>query len=68
MINILINFALLSSFIGFVAYLFIIIVSFFGCCVGMDNLLYHKIITFIISIGAIILGVCMYNNCKRSIT
>jgi len=63
--KILVSLTLLTGVIGFVTYLSIIIISFLGCCIGIDTLVYHKIIIGLVSLSVIVLGVCMYNNCYK---
>ena len=64
-LKIFVNAALLFSVIGFAAYLFIIIAGFFGCCAGITEYLYHKVILLIVVCAAVIWGVCLYHNCCK---
>ena len=63
--KLLINFLFTFSVVGFVSYLLIIISSYLGCCVGIDSLIYHRIVLGIVTLGTVILGVCLYNNCYK---
>lgn len=60
-----VNFSLTFAVIGFITYLLIVIASFFGCCVGLTDFMYQKIILALVIIGTITFGVCMYNNCSK---
>lgn len=61
-----VNAALTFAVIGFITYLFIIIAGFFGCCAGITDYLFHKIVLLLVVAGAITFGVCLYNNCYLS--
>ena len=61
---VLANLALLFGGLGFVYYIFFIIAGFLGCCSGMEGLLFHKIIAMGAIVLVIVLGLCMYNNCR----
>ena len=65
-LKIFVNAALTFSVIGFTTYLFIIIAGFFGCCAGITDYLFHKIVLMIVVAGAITFGICLYNNCYSS--
>lgn len=62
---VLANLALLFGIIGFTGYLFLIIASALGCCVGVTTIAYHKIVLFILSAAVVVFGICMFNNCCR---
>ena len=57
------NAAFTFAVIGFVTYLCIVIAGFFGCCAGITDAVYYKIILTIVVAAAATFGVCMYNNC-----
>jgi hypothetical protein len=65
-LKIFVNAALTFAVIGFVTYLFIIIAGFFGCCAGITDYLFHKIVLILVVAGAITFGLCLYNNCYLS--
>ena len=62
-LRIFVNAALTFAVIGFVTYLFIIIAGFFGCCAGITDYLFHKIVLVLVTAGAVTFGICLYNNC-----
>lgn len=64
-LRIFVNAALSFAAIGFVTYLFIVIASFFGCCAGISEFLYHKIVIGLVVLGALVFGFCLYNNCYK---
>lgn len=66
-LKLFVNAALTFAVIGFITYLFIIIAGFFGCCAGITDYLFHKIVLFLVVAGAITFGVCLYNNCYSSL-
>lgn len=66
-LKIFVNAALTFAVIGFVTYLFIIIAGFFGCCAGITDYLFNKIVLLLVAAGAITFGVCLYNNCYSSL-
>ena len=61
--HVLVNFAILFGALGFVAYLFIVTVGFFGCCAGMTSLFYHKLVLSVLAISVVAFLLCMVNNC-----
>jgi len=61
------NAALTFAVIGFLTYLFIVITGFFGCCVGITDLLFKKIILLLVFAGLVTFGVCLFNNCYSSL-
>jgi len=63
--KILINSAFFFAFIGFVAYLFIIILSFFGCCAGLTSIAFSKLIVGVLIIAASLFIFCVYNKCIK---
>jgi hypothetical protein len=65
-LKIFVNAALTFAVIGFVTYLFIIIAGFFGCCAGITDYLFHKIVLILVVAGAVTFGICLYNNCYLS--
>ena len=66
-LKIFVNAALTFAVVGFVTYLFIIIAGFFGCCAGITDYLFHKIVLILVTGGAITFGVCLYNNCYTNL-
>jgi len=62
---VLANVALLFGIIGFAGYLFLIIASALGCCVGLTTIAYHNIVLFVLSAAVVIFAICMFNNCCR---
>jgi hypothetical protein len=66
-LKIFVNAALTFAVIGFVTYLFIIVAGFFGCCVGITDYLFNKIVLLIVAAGAITFGVCLFNNCYATL-
>lgn len=66
-LKIFVNAALTFAVIGFITYLFIIIAGFFGCCAGITDHLFNKIVLLLVSAGAVTFGVCLYNNCYASL-
>ncbi|MEJ2595395.1 MAG: hypothetical protein P8100_09780 [bacterium] len=62
-LRIFVNAALTFAIIGFMTYLFIIIAGFFGCCAGITDFLFHKIVLILVVAGAVTFGICLYNNC-----
>lgn len=66
-LKIFVNAALTFAAIGFVTYLFIIIAGFFGCCAGITDYLFNKIVLLLVVAGAVTFGVCLYNNCYSSL-
>jgi len=65
-LKLFVNAALSFAIVGFITYLFIVIASFFGCCAGMSNFIYHKIVIALVVLGATAFGYCMYNNCYKA--
>jgi len=65
MLKLFVNFSILFSGLGFLFYLFLIITSFFGCCIGMDNLVFHKLIVVGSTLTTCFLGWCLYRNCCK---
>ncbi len=65
-LKLFVNAALSFAIVGFITYLFIVIASFFGCCAGMSNFIYHKIVIALVVLGATAFGYCMYNNCYNA--
>ena len=65
-LKLFVNSALMFAVIGFVTYLFIIVAGFFGCCAGITEYLYHKVVLLIVVSGAITFGFCLYNNCYKT--
>lgn len=65
--KIFVNAALSFALIGFVTYLFIVMISFFGCCAGMSSFVYHNIVIGLVSAGVVVFGFCLYNNCYKNI-
>lgn len=61
--HVLVNFAILFGFIGFIGYLFMIVSGFFGCCAGLTTPIFHKIVIFVLVSAVVLFGICMYNNC-----
>ena len=57
--------AFIFAVIGFLAYLFIVITSFIGCCVGLSLGIYNIIVICIVGVSAIFGGLCLYNNCSK---
>lgn len=66
-LKIFVNAALTFAAIGFVTYLFIIFAGFFGCCAGITDFLFNKIVLLLVAAGAVTFGVCLFNNCYKSI-
>ncbi len=62
-LKIFVNAALTFAIVGFVTYLFIIIAGFFGCCAGITDYLFNKIVLILVVAGAVTFGICLYNNC-----
>jgi len=60
-----VNVALLFSAIGFATYLFILIAGFFGCCTGITEFLYDKIVLIIVICSAVLWILCSYHNCCK---
>jgi hypothetical protein len=65
-LKVFVNAALTFAVVGFITYLFIIIAGFFGCCAGITDYLFHKIVLILVVAGALTFGVCLYNNCYLS--
>jgi hypothetical protein len=65
-LKVFVNAALTFAVVGFITYLFIIIAGFFGCCAGITDFLFHKIVLILVVAGALTFGVCLYNNCYLS--
>ena len=65
-LKLFVNSALSFALIGFITYLFIVIASFFGCCAGISEFLYHKIVIVLVVIGTLVFGFSMYNNCSKA--
>ena len=66
-LKIFVNAALTFSVVGFLTYLFIIIAAFFGCCAGITDYLFHKIVLLLVVTGVVTFGVCLYNNCYATL-
>lgn len=66
-LKLFINSALTFAVVGFITYLFIVIASFFGCCAGISEFLYHKIVIALVVLGTVVFGFCLYNNCSKHI-
>lgn len=58
--------ALTFAAVGFVTYLFIIIAGFFGCCAGITDYLFNKIVLILVVAGGVTFGICLYNHCYLS--
>ena len=65
-LKLFVNAALTFAVIGFVTYLFIVIAGFFGCCAGITDSMFYKIILMLVVAAAVTFGICLYNNCYLS--
>ena len=66
-LRIFVNATLTFAVVGFLTYLFIIIAGFFGCCAGITDYLFHKIVLILVVAGAVTFGICLYNNCYSTL-
>jgi len=67
MLKLFVNSSLIFSGLGFLFYLFLIVSSFFSCCIGLDNLIFHKFITVGATLVTCFFGWCMYRNCYKQL-
>jgi len=65
-LKIFVNATLLFSVIGFVTYLLLITASFFGCCTGITQHVFHQVIIILSVAGVATFGICFYNNCYKT--
>lgn len=59
------KFAAIFGLVGFIAYILIIVSSFFSCCFGLESILYNKIILSIFALEATILLIFVIKNCFK---
>ena len=59
------NFCLISGVIGFSGYLFLIMASTLGCCLGITTSTFSYIVITIITLCILVFGFCMFNNCCK---
>jgi uncharacterized membrane protein len=64
-VKILVNAVFYFGAITFLTYLFLIISGYFGCCLGLSEMLYDKIVLIVVVCAAITLGFCILNNCIK---
>jgi len=58
----LVNLALVFGSIGFIGYILMIIASFLGCCAGINTVLFHRILLFILAAAFLVFFWCAWRN------
>lgn len=57
--------ALSFAIIGFISYLFIIMASAIGCCLGVTTTTFYHIIFVILILAVAIFSFCMFRGCCK---
>lgn len=65
-LKIVISEVLLLSLIGFIIYVLAIIASFMGCCLGITNVIFDKIVLILSISGIVAFGICSYFTCFKN--
>ena len=59
------NSALTFAVIFFVVYLLMVLAAFLGCCTGVTDFFYERLIWIIVALGILVFALCFYNSCYK---